>query len=285
MISRKFRLSLVIAVVAATIYVAMPSLNQPKPIVVFSAPTLRGVSDAIIRLSSEPVDIQVHGSVLAANLIRSGRVPDIFLSVDSELKHNLPYRKEYILGIYRLVLVCDRAFTSLDALKSARVGFADPNQAPIGYRALAAFYIIASQRFPEVLDELRLSLNVRYEPSGDALEMDLSGISPSGRFFMRPNLDGVGVLLESKAVDCIFAHYPFILYRDYTKKYNIIEVPQDAGFEIDLPIKIVARLKSGEVVVRRLEAIAISFTERGDKILELLKRLDVADFGIKPLGE
>ncbi|MEM4494246.1 MAG: substrate-binding domain-containing protein [Candidatus Caldarchaeum sp.] len=284
MISKKFILSIatvLIALLPVTVYV---SSSDRRAAVVYSAPTLRKVSNQLSILASEPLDIQVYGSVAAANLIKSGRIPDLFLTVDSELKHGLNYRKEYTLGYFRLVLVCQKGIESLDALRTVKLGLADPNQAPIGYRALAAMYLIAGDRFPELIDELQQSLNIRFQKSGDTLVMVLSEISASGRFYLRPNLDGAGTLLETGGVECIFAHSPFIIVRNYTQTYSIIEMPPSLNFEKDPPIKIVAKLKSGEIAVKRFEATALSFSEKGDKLLELLKQIDLSSAGISAAG-
>ncbi|GBC68631.1 hypothetical protein HRbin01_00314 [archaeon HR01] len=282
--SRKFILSLTLVIFASAataLYAATPS---QKPIVIYSAPTLRNVSNQLAILAGEPVDIRVFGSVAAANLIKSGRIPDLFLTVDSELKHGLSYRREYLLGHFRLTLVCQKGIESLDTLKTAKIGLADPNQAPIGYRALAAIYLIAREHFPELINEVQRDLNIRFQHSGDTLLMELSEISASGRFFLRPNLDIVGTLLESKGVDCIFAHYPFIIVRNYTQTYSIIELPTNLNFETDPPFKIVAKLETGDIEVRRFEASALSFSERGDRLIEVLRLVNLASAGIKPAG-
>ncbi|BAJ50749.1 conserved hypothetical protein [Candidatus Caldarchaeum subterraneum] len=260
------------------------AFTKPQAALVYSAPTLRRVSDILSTLTTEPLNIQVYGSVAAANLIKSGRTPDLYLTVDSELKHGLNYRKELTLGYFRLTFVCQKGINSLDAVKTVKIGLADPNQAPIGYRALAALYLLASERFPELIDELQQSLNIRYQESGDTLVMELSEISASGRFYLRPNLDGAGTLLEAGGVDCIFAHSPFIIVRNYSQTYNIIEMPPHLNFENDPPITIVAKLKGGDVVVKRFEAAAFSFSERGDNLLELLKQIDLSIAGIRAAG-
>ena len=272
--------AVIIVLVAAAVYLAPPSPRTPA--VIYAAPTLRKIADKIAALDGGQVDIQVYGSVAAANLIKSGKIPDLFLTVDSELKEGLGYRKEYTLGTYRLVFVCQKGIESLDAVKTVKLGLADPNQAPIGYRALAAIYLMAGERYPELIDEVQRSLNIRFQKSGETLVMELSEISPSGRFSLRPNLDVVGSLLESRVVDCIFAYYPFVLARNFTQTYNVIEVPTQLNFESDPPIKITAKLKSGEIVVKRFEAAAYSFTPRGDQLIELLKKIDLSSFGIKP---
>lgn len=284
MLGKKFTLSIAAVTIASALVTAYVSTSSQQATVVYTAPTLRKISDQLSILAAEPLDIQVYGSVAAANLIKSGRIPDLFLTVDSELKQGLNYRREYTLGYFRLVLVCQKGIESLDALRTVKLGLADPNQAPIGYRALAAMYLIAGDRFPELVDELQQSLNIRFQKSGDTLVMELSEISASGRFYLRPNLDGAGTLLEAGGVECIFAHSPFIIVRNYTQTYSIIEMPPHLNFEKDPPIKIVAKLKSGEIAVKRFEATALSFSEKGDKLLELLNKVDLSSAGIRAAG-
>ncbi|MCS7129411.1 MAG: hypothetical protein NZ919_02070 [Candidatus Caldarchaeum sp.] len=253
-----------------------------KPVVVFSAPTLRGISDELAEKSSKSVDVQVHGSVFAANLIRSGRVPDLFLSVDSELKAGLNYRKERLIGIYRLVLVCTKVHKGIEALKTAKIGIADPNIAPVGYRALAAIYMISEKENLGVIDEVERSLNIKYvREQPNSLRLVAANIAPSGRFYMRPNLDVVGSLLEAGTVDCIFAHSPFVIARNLDKEYNVIELPDYSRFENNPPLEIYAELSTGLFKIIRLEAIALSFSEEGDLLMQLIDEIDVSKYGIK----
>ncbi|MEM4573365.1 MAG: substrate-binding domain-containing protein [Candidatus Caldarchaeum sp.] len=256
------------------------SLLEQPPAVVYSAPTLRGVSDELVRIAEMPLDVQVHGSVFAANLIKSGKVPDLFLSVDSELKEGLNYKTFKLIGVYRLVLVCAKNFQGLDALRAARIGIADPNQAPIGYRALAAMYLISEREGLGIVQELESKLNVKFVFDGNSVRIIASEISPSGRFFMRPNLDVVGSLLESGAVDCIFAHIPFVIARNLFKDYSVMELPEYTRFDTNPPIDMSVQLKSSVIKIIRFEAVALSFSEKGDKLIQLIDRIDVSKYGI-----
>ncbi|MEM2095826.1 MAG: hypothetical protein QXR20_04325 [Candidatus Caldarchaeum sp.] len=256
------------------------SLSEQPPAVVYSAPTLRGVSDELVGIAEMPLDVQVHGSVFAANLIKSGKVPDLFLSVDSELKEGLNYKTFKLIGVYRLVLVCAKNFQGLDSLRAARIGIADPNQAPIGYRALAAMYLISEREGLGIVQELESKLNVKFVSDSNSVRIIASEISPSGRFFMRPNLDVVGSLLESGAVDCIFAHIPFVIARNLFKDYSVMELPEYTRFDTNPPIDMSVQLKSGVVKIIRFEAVALSFSEKGDKLIRLIDRIDVSKYGI-----
>ncbi|MEM1949671.1 MAG: hypothetical protein QXQ48_05950 [Nitrososphaerota archaeon] len=266
-----------LAMVLATLFIA----GSPKPLVIYSAPTLRGLSDELAGMSEQPVDIQVLGSVFAANLIKAGKTPDLFLSVDSELKSGLNYRMEKPIGIYSLVFVCVKKYDSLNALRDAKIGIADPNQAPIGYRALAAIFLISENEGFNIVGEVEKNLHIRYVSNGHTVKILAKNISSSGRFYMRPNLDFVGSLLEAGVVDCIFAHTPFVIYRNLYKDYNVLELPEYARFEEDPPTRIIAVLSTVEIEVRRFEAIALSFTEAGDELLQKLDEIDVEKFGMK----
>jgi molybdate/tungstate transport system substrate-binding protein len=145
---RKFFLSIIFAAVLLLVAAASLARAPDDTAVVYSAPTLAGVSDDLAELYPGRVDVRVMGSVLAANLIKAGRIPDLFLTVDAELKQGLGYRTEHILGFYRLLLVCDGYSTWSDALTRARFALADPNTAPIGYRSLAAMYLLAAKGEP-----------------------------------------------------------------------------------------------------------------------------------------
>ncbi|MCX8201835.1 MAG: substrate-binding domain-containing protein [Candidatus Caldarchaeum sp.] len=268
--------ALTLLVVGASL-VLVPSPR--KTVLVYSAPTLAGVSDELVKLADMNVDVQVHGSVFAANLIKAGRRPDLFLSVDVELKKSLAYRAEKTIGTYGLVFVCRQGFNGLDALVTSRIGLADPNQAPIGYRALAAMYLISEREKLGLKEELERSLNIRYIVDGSSLKIVVSNISPSGRFYMRPNLDIVASLLEAGAVDCIFAHTPFVITRNLGKNYKVFELPEYARFDKTPSVEIVVELATDEIKVVKLEAIAVSFSEDGDRLLRLLDRIDVGKYG------
>ncbi|MDW8084523.1 MAG: hypothetical protein RMI49_04930 [Candidatus Caldarchaeum sp.] len=257
---------------------------NPKPVVVYSAPTLRGISDELVRLADFSVDVRVYGSVFATNLIKSGKTPDLLLSVDSELKKGLEYRDERVIGIYRLVVVCNKYFDGVEDLKTARLGIADPNLAPIGYRALAALYLLSIYEGLDVVDEVEAKLNVKYQRQGDSVFLDARTIEASGRFYMRPDLDVVSSLLEAGTVDCIFAHMPFVITRELPNDFNLVELPECCRFEKDPPIDFYVDLSTGRVRVGRFEAVALSFTENGDKLLRLIDKIDVSKYGFRRMS-
>jgi ABC-type molybdate transport system substrate-binding protein len=89
---RKFFLSIIFAAVLLLVAAASLARAPDDTAVVYSAPTLAGVSDDLAELYPGRVDVRVMGSVLAANLIKAGRIPDLFLTVDAELKQGLGYR-------------------------------------------------------------------------------------------------------------------------------------------------------------------------------------------------
>ncbi|MEM4346498.1 MAG: hypothetical protein QXI02_06350, partial [Candidatus Caldarchaeum sp.] len=192
----------------------------------------------------------------------------------------LNYKTFKLIGVYRLVLVCAKNFQGLDSLRAARIGIADPNQAPIGYRALAAMYLISEREGLGIVQELESKLNVKFVSDSNSVRIIASEISPSGRFFMRPNLDVVGSLLESGAVDCIFAHIPFVIARNLFKDYSVMELPEYTRFDTNPPIDMSVQLKSGVVKIIRFEAVALSFSEKGDKLIRLIDRIDVSKYGI-----
>ncbi|MDW8063277.1 MAG: hypothetical protein RMI43_03820, partial [Candidatus Caldarchaeum sp.] len=150
---------------------------------------------------------------------------------------------------------------------------------PIGYRALAAMYLISEREKLGLKEELERSLNIRYIVDGSSLKIVVSNISPSGRFYMRPNLDIVASLLEAGAVDCIFAHTPFVVTRNLGKNYKVFELPEYARFDKTPSVEIVVELATGEIKVVKFEAVAVSFSEDGDRLLLLLDKIDVGKYG------
>jgi hypothetical protein len=105
-----------------------------------------------------------------------------------------------------------------------------------------------------------------------------------GRFYVRDDLNGAYTLLENRLVDCMFAHAPFAAQKNLWAKHKVIELPDYANFLTDPPTKITVKLKSGDVNVTRFIAAAYSFTERGDRLLGLLDRLDYSKYLIERPG-
>ncbi len=281
---RKFFPSIILA--AVLLVVAAASLARPPDdtAVVYSAPALAALSNDLAELYPGRVDVRVMGSVLAANLIKAGRVPDLFLTVDTELKEGLGYRSEHLLGFYRLLLVCDRYSTWSDALKGARFALADPNIAPIGYRALAAMYLLAEKESLDIVNEVQESLGVSFHVVDGGLLVEATMFRAGGRFYVRDDLNGAYTLLENKLADCMFAYAPFAAQKNLWAKHKVIELPDYASFLTDPPHKITVKLKNGHVNVTRFIAAAYSFTERGDRLLGLLDRLDYSKYLIERLG-
>jgi molybdate/tungstate transport system substrate-binding protein len=281
---RKFFLSIIFAAVLLLVAAASLARAPDDTVVVYSAPTLAGVSDDLAELYPGRVDVRVMGSVLAANLIKAGRIPDLFLTVDAELKQGLGYRTEHILGFYRLLLVCDGYSTWVDALTRARFALADPNTAPIGYRSLAAMYLLAARENLDIVNEVRESLGVLFYAGDGGIVVDAAMFRAGGRFYVRDDLNGAYTLLENRLVDCMFAHAPFAAQKNLWAKHKVIELPDYANFLTDPPTKITVKLKSGDVNVTRLIAAAYSFTERGDRLLGFLDRLDYSKYLIERPG-
>ena len=281
---RKFFPSIILA--AVLLVVAAASLARPPDdtAVVYSAPTLAALSDDLAELYPGRVDVRVMGSVLAANLIKAGRVPDLFLTVDIELKEGLGYRSEHILGFYKLLLVCDGYSNWPEALKKARFALADPNIAPSGYRALAAIYLLAEKENLDIVDELRERLGVSFYFGDGGLVVDATMFRAGGRFYVRDDLNGAYTLLENRLADCMFAHAPFAAQKNLWAKHKVIELPDYASFLTDPPLKITVKLKSGHVNVTRFTAAAYSFTERGDRLLGFLDKLDYSKYLIERSG-
>ncbi len=271
---------------ATTLLVTAVSIGVPgDAVVVYSAPTLAVVSDDLGKLYHGRLDVRVLGSVLAANLIKSGKTPDLFLTVDWELKHGLNYRSEYIIGVYRLLLVCDDFNTWEDALRRARISLADPNLAPIGYRSLAAIYLLTERAGLDITQEIMESLNIVFHTGESGLLVDVRSFRAGGRFYTRDDLNGAYSLLQNKLVDCTFAHAPFVNQKNLWAKHNVIELPDYASFLKDPPIKITARLESGDLNILRFVAAAYSFTEKGDEILNYLGQVDFSKYQIEKVAE
>jgi len=270
---------------AAFLAVAVASVARvPERLVVYSAPTLEGVSEDLAALYSGGLDVRVMGSVLAANLIKSGKVPDLFLTVDSELKHGLNYRNEYVIGVYRQLLVCNGYETWWDALKEARISLANPNIAPIGYRSLAAIYLLSEMEGLGIISEIQDRLNVSFSVEDGGLVIDARSFTASGRFYARDDLNGAYTLLQNGVVDCTFAHAPFVNQKNLWTTHNVIELPEYARFQTEPPLKITAKLIGSEVVVSRFVAAAYSFTEKGDRLLSLLDKVDYSKYQIERMG-
>lgn len=253
--------------------------SEEKVVVVYAAPTLLPWAEEAVGRSGLKGDIRAMGSVEAVRLIQAGNVPDAFLSVDMELARFIQPRRLISMGFYKLVLAC-RSGYGLDEIGSAKIGIADPNAAPVGYRSLAALYWLATRYGKLDVESLKRDLSVSYTESGDTVLIDARSFSASGRFIARPNISGVGALLESGSVDCALLHEPFVLSRGYEKRFTISELPVEINFFSNPPVKFVAKLQVGDVDVTRFESFAASFTELGDEYLAAIEKLVASGFQV-----
>ncbi|MDW8042585.1 MAG: substrate-binding domain-containing protein [Nitrososphaerota archaeon] len=272
-----------VGLAASVVFGAITSsyLNR-RQLVVFSAPTLHELAVEAGRQLGGGVEVISVGSVAAVRQVQLGRVPDVLISVDSELVQFLKgYRRVEGLGGFRLVLVC-RDQVNLSDLRGVRLGLADPNTAPIGYRAIAALYWLSVTRNALDVNELERSLSIRFDLSTDGGEvvMGLESFSAKGNFLARDDLAGAFLLLENGAVDCIFAHSPFVVSRRLEDRYRVTEMPEDLTFLRDPPMRFVAVTELGRIEVRRFEAVVISFSELGDSYVQALMSLDRTKFGL-----
>jgi molybdate/tungstate transport system substrate-binding protein len=252
-------------------------------VVVYAAPTLLQLANEAAGRSEEiRADIRVLGSVAALRLIQQGRVPDVYLTVDAELLREIDgqQRRSMVLGYFRLHLVC-REPLGLRGLGEARIGLADPNTAPIGYRSLAALYWLSTRYNLTSLDEVTRSLSVSFtEEGGGSVVIDARQCRAAGRFSARDDLAGVASLFEAGAVDCIFAHTPFIVYKRYGERYSVIDLPEEIQFARDPATRFFAITHSGVFEVKRFVGAAVSFSPAGDRFLEALEALDPESFGL-----
>ncbi len=251
-------------------------------VVVYAAPTLLKLADeASGRLEGLRADIRVLGSVAALRLIQQGRIPDVYLTVDAELLREIDgqQRRSMVLGYFRLHLVC-REPLGLRGLGEARIGLADPNTAPIGYRSIAALYWLSTRYNLTGLNEVARSLSVSFTEEGGSIVIDARQFRAEGRFTSRDDLAGVASLFEAGAVDCIFAHTPFIVYKRYVEKFRIIELPEEIQFARDPATRFLAVTNSGIFEVKRFVGAAVSFSPAGDRFLEALEAFDPESFGL-----
>jgi molybdate/tungstate transport system substrate-binding protein len=276
------------ATLLAALVIYVYEMANPPHVVVFTAPTLQGVVEEVAESYPGRLDSRVLGSVLAASLIRAGQKPDLFLTVDHELAAGLEgYRHEILLGRYRLQLVCRREVMDWrQAVATRSIGLSDPNTAPIGYRAIAAIYLIDRYEKLGIADDVMRMLNIELSQEGGMIYLDAADIRPSGRFHLRRDLSEVGALLEAGVVDCIFAHAPYVYTRKLDERFRIFEMPWYAQFLDDPPVRVVARIVGGrEIVVGRFVASAISFTEKGDLLLSKIQAMNLTKYQILPIDD
>ncbi|MEM4289091.1 MAG: substrate-binding domain-containing protein [Nitrososphaerota archaeon] len=285
---RKIAIMAIMAIIVMLgIAVASDILGGRSRVVVFSAPTLAGVAEeAAATYGAELVDIRSVGSVLGVRIIQSGNVPDVFMSVDWELLKFIKPRRILDLGRFQLKIVCRQDY-SLTDIGRVRLGVANPNTAPIGYRALAALYWLGVRYGVASAEEISRGLNITYiyDSSSRTVRIDVRGFQASGRFVARDDLAGVAALLEGGAVDCIFAHSPFIISRGYENHFKVLDVPGDIDFTQDPPVSFTAETQTGLIEVKAFRAFAASFTQSGDEFLKALEGVPLTRYGLlKGLG-
>jgi molybdate/tungstate transport system substrate-binding protein len=256
--------------------------SGPRGILVYAAPTLAVLADEAARQMGGKVDVVVMGSMAAVRQVQMGAKPDVILSVDAELvKFLSSYRKVVDLGRFELILVCRKAL-DLEDISRATIGLADPNIAPIGYRAIAALHWLSVRSNLIDLNELERSLSVKFvqDPDGGSVTMDVRHVSTSGRFKMREDLAMAFTMLENGSVDCIFAHTPFAISRDLVSKYHVLRMPEEVSFANDPPVRFKAITMLGEIEVIRLTAVAIVFTEQGEEYVDRAFSLNLSKYGL-----
>jgi molybdate/tungstate transport system substrate-binding protein len=253
-----------------------------REVLVYAAPTLAVLAnDAAMQMGGK-VDVVVMGSMAAVRQVQMGAKPDVILSVDAELVNFLSsYRKVVDLGRFELILVCRKALDLKD-IGRATIGLADPNIAPVGYRAIAALYWLSVKSNLINLNELERSLSVKFvqDPDGRSVTIDVRHVSASGRFKVREDLSVAFAMLENGSVDCVFAYTPFTVSRNLIGKYHVLRMPEEVSFANDPPVRFKAITALGEIEVKRFKAVAIVFTEQGEEYVYRVLSLNLSKYGL-----
>ncbi|MEZ0319507.1 MAG: ABC transporter substrate-binding protein [Pyrobaculum sp.] len=290
------------------------SQTTPKPAcsgspLGYVAPTLVPVvKDAVVAAHMSPDAIQSVGSVEGLRRIQQGSVPDVFASVDIELEGDVKKtgltRSVYSLGRFKIALACMRLVNHVRDVANLTTALADPNKAPIGYRELALAWMLYKAGEADLLKKYE-ALGIRFveTPSGVNITVPTT-LPPTEKTLVAPNLDATWTKLETGAADCVFTYTAYVAPRlsmakageekiwdvyvaNYTKGRLYIYVfkpPYD--FAQDPPQVIYANFvdPAGRVVktirVGHFEAFVASFTERGDCVVEALRRMDLAKYGL-----
>lgn len=270
----------------------------------YVAPTLvKVVKDAAAAAGLGTEGIQSVGSVEGLRRIQGGAKPDLFGSVDVELRPDAERAgalQTYSLGRFKLAFVC-RAPTALEELTSAKTVFADPNKAPIGYRELAAVWML-SRDLGVNLTAKYTALGVRFVYNGTLYIYIPSSLPNTELIDVAPNLDGSWAKFEAGAGRCMFAYVPFLIgkglqlrpagggtmyWEPYTaeaggRTYYVYVFKPPYDFAEDPPIKAVAVLlgpPAKTIRVGHFEAFVASYTELGNCVIESLKKMDLSKYG------
>lgn len=315
-----------VLIIAATAALLLPRPESPPPgptsptataqpptaggaVSGFVAPTLIAIAKAAAsKAGLDPGGIRSVGSVEGLRLIQQGNVPDVYASVDIELLPDIKKtnpRQVFVIGRFNLTITCLKPLRDVADLLSRRQALADPYKAPIGYRTLAAGWLLKKQGAAD-LTPLYEELGVRYAetPRGVNITTPIA-LKNTPRVVVAPNLDGAWAQLETGGADCAFAYTPFLINKGveigerlgetalwvaYRARASFGEVyvyslKPPLSFAEDPPYEIYVIFldAAGNVVktlrVGRFEAFAASYTERGDRVLEAMKSLDLASFG------
>jgi molybdate/tungstate transport system substrate-binding protein len=308
----------VLAVVLALVFSNPPqsiTTSATSPIVAASAKcsgdVLGYVAPALIKIMWDAarqaglstVSIQSMGSVEGLRRMQQGAVPDIYGSVDVELLpdvEKLKPRQIFLLGGFGLGVVCRKPLNSPGDLATRRLVLADPNKAPIGYRALAAAWILKKDGVVDVMT-LFEKTGVKYVETPRGVNITIpTTLTPTDKVEIAANLDASWSMLESGAADCTFAYLPFTIGRmgrlekiGETDLWTIYKGAKEGreyhayffkglySFAQDPPYEIYALFMQGGKALRvgRFAAFVASFSEKGDCVVDALKKMDLAAYG------
>ncbi len=271
-------------------------------VVGFVAPTLvKVISDGVAKSGLSARGLLSIGAVEGLRRMQQGVVPDLYGSVDVELLkevERLGPRQVFVLGRFGMGLVCRTPLSSPEELVFSKVAVADPNKAPIGYRALAAAWLMKKEGFVDLVSRFE-RLEVRYVETERGVNITVPAVlSPSGDVQVASSLDAAWSMLEVGAVDCTFVHTPFVLgrfdrleevgrssvwtvYRGVHGRltYYVYFFNGVLSFLDDPPYEIYVILGQQAVRVVRFEAFVASFSERGDCVIEALREMDLSSYG------
>jgi molybdate/tungstate transport system substrate-binding protein len=250
--------------------------------------------------------IQSIGSVEGLRRMQQGAVPDIYGSVDVELLpdiEKLKPRQTFVLGGFSLGVVCREPLNSPDDLTTRTLVLADPNKAPIGYRAPAAAWMLKKDGAADLMT-LFEKTGIKYVETPRGVNITIpTALTPTDKVQIAPNLDAAWSMLESGAADCSFTYFPFVigklgrldkigetsLWTMYKgakegKEYYAYFFKGPYSFVQDPPYEIYALFMQGDKVAKvlrvgRFAAFVASFSEKGDCVVDALKRMNLAAYG------